>query len=88
MSLEKRIEKLENNLNKFNQSLKSHIDSHIIEDLRKREKDPSTSHCVPFRHTKYIYKYSIEEIADRWDVTTDYVLKLAEKNNIDRKGEE
>lgn len=83
-NFEKRIEKLEKDLNKFNQSLESHIDSHIIEDLRKREKDPSTSHCVPFRHTKYVYKYSVEEIADRWNVTEDYVIQLAKEHGLER----
>ena len=83
-NFEKRIEKLEKDLNKFNQSLESHIDSHIIEDLRKREKDPSTSHCVPFRHTKYVYKYSVEEIAYRWNVTEDYVIQLAKEHGLER----
>lgn len=87
MSLEKRIEKLEKDIEEYNKKVSAHIDFHVIEDLRKAEKDPSTTHCVPFRHTKYIYKYSIEEISKRWDVSIEHVLELAEKNNIDRKGE-
>lgn len=82
--LERRVERLERDIKKYNEKLPAHIDSHIIKDAIKREKDPSTTHCYPFRHTKYIYKYSIEEIAKKWDVTEDYVLELLDRKNIKR----
>lgn len=84
MNMEERIEKLERDIEEYNQNLSNHIDFHIIEDVIKREKDPSTTHCYPFRYTKYIYKYSIEEVAKKWNVTEDYVLELLDRKNIKR----
>lgn len=72
--MEKRIEKLEKEIEKTKNDFNKHIETHVIEDLLVKVK-VFNGEC---------YKYSYSAIAHKWNVQFDKVVEIAKNNKLER----